>query len=42
MAYVKAALGQPPSPPTIWRQVIAASGLRPLAFKEYDVGYVST
>jgi hypothetical protein len=40
MACVKAALGQPPSPPPIGRQAIAASGLRPLAFLEYDVEYV--
>jgi SAM-dependent methyltransferase len=40
MACVKAALGQPPSPPPIQRQAIAASGLRPLAFLEYDVEYV--
>ncbi len=40
MACVKAALGQPPSPPPIGRQAIAASGLRPLAFLEYDAEYV--
>jgi SAM-dependent methyltransferase len=40
MACVKAALGQPPSPPPIQRQAIAASGLRPLAIAEYDVEYV--
>jgi SAM-dependent methyltransferase len=40
MACVKAALGQPTSPPPIQRQAIAASGLRPLAFMEYDVEYV--
>jgi SAM-dependent methyltransferase len=40
MACVKAALGQPPSRPPIERQAIAASGLRPLAFMEYDVEYV--
>ena len=40
MACVKAALGQPPSPPPIGRQAITASGLRPLAFLEYDVEYV--
>jgi SAM-dependent methyltransferase len=40
MACVKAALGQPASPPPIQRQAIAASGLRPLAFMEYDVEYV--
>jgi SAM-dependent methyltransferase len=40
MACVKAALDQPPSPPPIGRQAIAASGLRPLAVMEYDVEYV--
>jgi SAM-dependent methyltransferase len=40
MACVKAALGQPPGAPPIQRQAIAASGLRPLAFMEYDVEYV--
>jgi SAM-dependent methyltransferase len=40
MACVKAALGQPPSPPMVGPQAIAASGLRPLAFLEYDVEYV--
>ncbi len=40
MACVKAALGQPASPPAIGQQAIAASGLRPLAFMEYDVEYV--
>jgi SAM-dependent methyltransferase len=40
MACVKAALGQPPGPPPIQRQAIVASGLRPLAFMEYDVEYV--
>ena len=40
MACVKAALGQPPSPPPIGRQAIAASGLRQLAFLEYDVEYL--
>jgi SAM-dependent methyltransferase len=40
MACVKAALGQPPSPPPIQWQAIAASGLRPIAFMEYDVEYV--
>jgi SAM-dependent methyltransferase len=40
MACVKAALGQPASPPPIQRQAITASGLRPLAFMEYDVEYV--
>jgi SAM-dependent methyltransferase len=40
MACVKAALGQPSSPPAIGRQAIAASGLRLTAFMEYDVEYV--
>jgi SAM-dependent methyltransferase len=40
MACVKAALGQPPAPPPIGQQAIVASGLQPLAFLEYDVGYV--
>jgi SAM-dependent methyltransferase len=40
MACVKAALGQPPGPPPIQRQAIAACDLRPLAFMEYDVEYV--
>jgi len=40
MACVKAALGQPVSPPVIRQQAIAVSGLRPLAFMEYDVEYV--
>jgi hypothetical protein len=40
MACVKAALGQPPGPPPIRRQDVAASGLRPVAFMEYDVEYV--
>jgi SAM-dependent methyltransferase len=40
MACVKAALGQPPGPPPIGRQAIAASGLRLLAFLEYEVEYV--
>ena len=40
MACVKAALGQPAGPPAIQPQPIAASGLRPLAFMEYDVEYV--
>jgi len=40
MACVKAALGQPASPPAIQAQAIAASGLRLLAFLEYDVEYV--
>jgi SAM-dependent methyltransferase len=40
MACVKAALGQPPEPPAIQRQSLAAGGLRLLAFLEYDVEYV--
>jgi hypothetical protein len=40
MACVKAALGQAPSPPSIEQQAITASGLRTLAFLEYDVEYV--
>jgi hypothetical protein len=40
MACVKAALGRPPGLPPVRRQAIAASGLRPLAFMEYDVEYV--
>jgi SAM-dependent methyltransferase len=40
MACVKAALGQTASPPPIQRQAIEASGLRPVAFMEYDVEYV--
>jgi SAM-dependent methyltransferase len=40
MACVKAALGRPPSPPPIRRHAIAAGGLRPLAFMEYDAEYV--
>ena len=40
MACVKAALGQSARPPVIRQQAIAASGLRPLAFLEYDVEYV--
>jgi SAM-dependent methyltransferase len=40
MACVKAALGQPPAPPPISPQAITASGLRLLAFVEYDVEYV--
>jgi SAM-dependent methyltransferase len=41
MACVKTALGQPPEPPAIQRQPLAASeGLRLLAFLEYDVEYV--
>jgi hypothetical protein len=40
MTCVKAALGQTPGPPPIRRQPITASGLRLLAFLEYDVEYV--
>jgi SAM-dependent methyltransferase len=40
MACVKEALDRSASPPSIQRQAIAASGLRPLAFMEYDVEYV--
>ncbi|MGH3165733.1 MAG: class I SAM-dependent methyltransferase [Trebonia sp.] len=40
MACVKAALGQPADSPPIRRQAITASGLRLLAFLEYDVEYV--
>jgi hypothetical protein len=40
MACVKAALGQAPGRPPIGRQAIKASGLRLLAFMEYDVEYV--
>ena len=40
MACVKAALGQPQGLPAIQRQSFAASGLRLLAFLEYDVEYV--
>lgn len=40
MACVKAALRQPPSPPPIQQQAITDSGLRPVAFLEYDVEYV--
>ena len=40
MACVKAALGQPPSLPPIRQQAFADSGLRLLAFMEYDVEYV--
>jgi SAM-dependent methyltransferase len=40
MACVKAALDQPPGEPPVRPQAIAASGLRPLAFLEYDVEYV--
>lgn len=40
MACVKAALGQPPDAPPVQRRAIAASGLRLLAFLEYDVEYV--
>src|ERR1700733_5606026 len=40
MACVKAALGQPPELPAIQRQSFAGTGLRLLAFLEYDVEYV--
>lgn len=40
MACVKAALGQPAGPPPIQRRTVAASGLRLLAFLEYNVEYV--
>jgi SAM-dependent methyltransferase len=40
MACVKAALGQQTSAPVIHRQAISDSGLRLLAFMEYDVEYV--
>ena len=40
MACVKVALGQPPGAPPVRPQAIAACGLRPLAFLEYDVEYV--
>lgn len=40
MACVKAALGQRLGLPPIGRQAFADSGLRPLAFMEYDVEYV--
>jgi len=40
MACVKAALGQSVRPPVIRQQAITASGLRLLAFLEYDVEYV--
>jgi SAM-dependent methyltransferase len=40
MACVKPPLGQSPGPPPIRRQAIDASGLRLLAFLEYDVEYV--
>lgn len=40
MACVRAALGQPASPPPIERRQVLASGLRLLAFGEYDVEYV--
>jgi hypothetical protein len=40
MACVKAALGQPPSPPPVQPHAIRASGLRPLAVMEYDTEYV--
>jgi SAM-dependent methyltransferase len=40
MACVKAALGEPSSLPPIRRSDLSASGLRVLAFLEYDVEYV--
>jgi SAM-dependent methyltransferase len=40
MACVRAALGQEKTQPSIYRQAFAASGLRLLAFLEYDVEYV--
>ena len=40
MACVKAALGQTAVPPAIRRQAFAGSGLKLLAFLEYDVEYV--
>ena len=40
MACVKAALGQAPGPSPVQRQAVEASGLRLLAFMEYDVEYV--
>jgi hypothetical protein len=40
MATVKAALGQPLSPPVIQPQWFAPSGLRLLALMQYDVEYV--
>jgi hypothetical protein len=40
MARVKAALGQPTSPPPIRQRAVAASGLRLVALLEYDVEYV--
>jgi SAM-dependent methyltransferase len=40
MACVKAPLGQAPGQPPIGRQAITATGLRLLAFLEYDVEYV--
>jgi len=40
MAAVKAALGQPEGNPVIGKEEIARSGLRLLAFGEYDVEYV--
>jgi hypothetical protein len=40
MACVKAALGQPAGPPAVRREAFAGSGLRLLAFMEYDVEYV--
>ncbi len=40
MACVKATLGQKMTPPPVQRQAFTASGLRLLAFMEYDVEYV--
>jgi len=40
MACVKEALGQRPGVPALQRQSFAVSGLRVLAFLEYDVEYV--
>jgi hypothetical protein len=40
MLCVKSALAQPQGPPAVQRQSFAASGLRLLAFLEYDVEYV--
>ena len=40
VACVKAALGQPINPPAIQREAFPDSGLRLLAFMEYDVEYV--
>jgi hypothetical protein len=40
MACVKTALAQETTQPTVQRQAFAASGLRLLAFLEYDVDYI--